>query len=117
MKTIELKSRHYYITLTVDLDNPSAGKIESDIERATCPYCSQAYCCFSCDESQARGWTVEAGKLAESSDDLASRLKYNGILDGIESMILAHSCADIDVTTPEYLEGIDTAVQAAENNS
>ena len=115
MKTIELQS--YGIVLTVDPDNPGAGTITSDLERQTCPYCSQADCCFSCDESQASGWTVEAGKLAESSDDLASRLKYNGILDGIESMILAHSCADIDVTTPEYLEGIETAVQAAENNS
>lgn len=36
--------------------------------------------------------------------------------DGILSLILAHACAGIDVTIPAYLEGIETAVQAVENN-
>lgn len=37
-------------------------------------------------------------------------------IDGIESLILAHACAGIDITTPAYLEGIETAVEAIDNN-
>ena len=110
MKTIELKSRHYYINLTVDPDNPGAGKIESDIERFTCPCCGLPDCCFNCDESTAGDSLNESEKMSESEDDVATRLKRNGAIDGIEAMILAHACLDINVTTPAYLEGIETAV-------
>ena len=40
---------------------------------------------------------------------------YNVSMDGIESLILAHACAGVDITTPEYLEGIKTAVDACAN--
>ena len=41
---------------------------------------------------------------------------YYAALDGIESMILAHAMAGIDVECPAYIEGIETAVEAAANN-
>lgn len=41
---------------------------------------------------------------------------YNGAMDGIESLILAHACAGIDITSPKYVEGIKTAVEACGNN-
>lgn len=37
---------------------------------------------------------------------------YNHMMDALESTILAHACAGIDITTPAYLEGIETACQA-----
>jgi CheY-specific phosphatase CheX len=37
---------------------------------------------------------------------------YDAALDGLEALILAHACAGIDITTPAYLEGIETAVEA-----
>lgn len=42
---------------------------------------------------------------------------YNAAMDALESMILAHSLAGIDVTTPAYMEGIETAVEACANNT
>ncbi len=36
---------------------------------------------------------------------------YNAIA-GLESIILAHACAGIDVASPAYVEGIETAVEA-----
>lgn len=36
--------------------------------------------------------------------------------DTIESLLLAHACAGIDVREPAYLEGIETALQAIANN-
>lgn len=36
-------------------------------------------------------------------------------LDGIESLVLAHAVAGVDVTSAAYLEGVETAVYAALN--
>lgn len=49
-------------------------------------------------------------------DDDAGADLYNAAIDGIESMVLAHACAGIDVSTPAYMEGIETAVMAVSNN-
>jgi hypothetical protein len=44
--------------------------------------------------------------------DYVANRDFNSAVDGIESMILAHFCAGIDVSTPAYLEGIETAYEA-----
>jgi hypothetical protein len=41
----------------------------------------------------------------------AERL-FNAAIDGLESVILAHACAGVDVGSPAYVEGIETAVEA-----
>lgn len=41
---------------------------------------------------------------------------YNAAIDGIESLILAHACAGVHVESPEYVEGIETAVEAVVNH-
>ena len=41
---------------------------------------------------------------------------YYGAMDGIESMIMAHAIAGVDIETPAYIEGIETAVQGCANN-
>jgi hypothetical protein len=38
------------------------------------------------------------------------------MIDAIESLILAHACAGIDIESPAYIEGIETAVEACSNN-
>ena len=37
-------------------------------------------------------------------------------IDGLESLILAHACAGVDVESPAYVEGIETAVEAIANH-
>jgi hypothetical protein len=53
---------------------------------------------------------------ADPEDDEGDPAEYNAAMDGIESMILAHAIAGIDVASPAYVEGIETAVQACANN-
>jgi hypothetical protein len=36
--------------------------------------------------------------------------------DAIESLILAHACAGVDVTAPAYVAGIETSMEACENH-
>jgi hypothetical protein len=45
-------------------------------------------------------------------DDSVSK----AIIDGIESLILAHACAGVDIRAPAYIAGIETAVEAASNH-
>jgi hypothetical protein len=42
--------------------------------------------------------------------------EFNAAAASIESLVLAHFCAGIDVSTPAYLEGIDTAYNAVCQN-
>ena len=37
-------------------------------------------------------------------------------VDVIESLVLAHACAGVDVQTPAYVKGIETTVEALANN-
>jgi len=37
-------------------------------------------------------------------------------IDAIESLILAHAIAGIDVQSPAYIEGIETAIDAIDNH-
>jgi hypothetical protein len=42
--------------------------------------------------------------------------QFNAAMDAIESLVLAHVCAGIDVTDPRYVEGLRTCIDACENN-
>jgi hypothetical protein len=41
---------------------------------------------------------------------------FNAAVDGLEALILAHACAGVDITSPAYIEGIETAVDALNNH-
>jgi hypothetical protein len=86
-------------------DDAWSGRIESPQLKDACPFCARLDCPGECLES--RGNASE--KAAEERE---SRLSYNAAIDGIESMVLAHACAGIDVTSPAYVEGLETAVEA-----
>jgi len=54
--------------------------------------------------------TTKFGEDPQGTED------FNHSVDGITSLILAHACAGIDITTPAYIEGIETAVEACLQN-
>lgn len=76
--------------IVVEIDGKGAGSIESKL-KYDIP-----------DKVNSAGW--------EQSES------YEAAVDGIESLIMAHACAGIDITTPAYLEGIETAVEAVTNH-
>ncbi len=112
MKTITLPV--HGIELTLDEENPGGGSISSDLKEK-CPCCGHDSCNIfigeACDQSLR-----DNRPPAESEEEAASRIQFNAAMDGIESMILAHATAGIDVETPAYLEGIETAIDACGNN-
>lgn len=42
--------------------------------------------------------------------------EFNAAVDAVESMVLAHACAGIDVTDLRYVEGVRTCIDACANN-
>lgn len=51
-------------------------------------------------------------EYGEDSESSALHAAYSGI----EALVLAHACAGVDVESPEYLEGLETAVDAISNH-
>jgi hypothetical protein len=97
MKTIKLDC----FNIEVELDeNGDMGTISSDL-RESCPGCNDPDC-YSHKE--------------ETEGERHARLIFNNAMSGIEAMILGHACAGIDITTPSYLEGIESAVAGCLNN-
>ena len=43
--------------------------------------------------------------------------QYNAVIDGLEALVLAHACAGVDVESPAYIEGIETAVEVIANRT
>ncbi len=83
------------------------GTITSNL-REVCPICGASNCYQGCSD--------EFGKV-EDEDGMEERLDFNKKMDALESIILALAIAGIDITTPAYLEGIETAVEACSNNT
>lgn len=45
-------------------------------------------------------------------DDATARAFAEAEIDVVESLVLAHACAGIDVTDPKYVEGLNTTLNA-----
>ena len=54
-----------------------------------------------------------AGGISSSLDAHENTPDVADVFEGILSLVLAHACAGVDIETPSYLEGIETAVEAA----
>lgn len=92
--------------ILVDTD---ANRIFSEELHEVCPCCSKPDCYFDCDESQAED-------SSESEVEAIGRIKANAAIDGILSTVLAHAVAGINIESPAYLEGIETAFDGVMNN-
>jgi len=62
--------------------------------------------------------TFAPGESGELRSDLScpQGTERGTPIDGIESMILAHAIAGVDIESPAYIEGIETAVEAVANH-
>lgn len=87
----------------------SAGSITSSL-KDPCPYCQLHDCYADCDGSQG-----DIDEL-ESEEDMDNRKRWNETMDVIESLVLAHACSGVEVTSEAYLTGIRTTLEALVNN-
>lgn len=64
-------------------------------------------------DSQGRRFGVVASNLHVG---IADDDRLHAAMDAIESLVLGHACAGIDVTNPRYVEGIRTCLDARANH-
>jgi hypothetical protein len=55
------------------------------------------------------------GRIESSLHDDGESSEAKAAIDGVEALILAHAVAGIDVNSPAYLEGVETAVESIWN--
>lgn len=54
--------------------------------------------------------------IAKFNDDEEDYCTYENGVDVIESLVLAHACAGVDVLSEPYRKGLQTAVDALQNH-
>ena len=56
--------------------------------------------------------------ITEADKDFGAEYQasYNSAVDGLESLVLAHACAGVDVEDPRYVAGTAAALEAISNH-
>lgn len=69
-----------------------------------------------CVDDQGGG-TIKSS-LHDEVDDQAylQRYIYEKSIDILESLVLSHACAGIEIDDPKYIEGLNTTIDAILNN-
>ena len=49
--------------------------------------------------------------------DIYSDAEEEAVVDALESLILAHACAGLDISSPAYVDGLRTSLEAIANHS
>ena len=62
--------------------------------------------------------TIESGlkKHMVGDEPTPCDFEITGAIDAIESLILAHAVAGIDVSTPAYVEGLESCIESIANH-
>ncbi|QOX80809.1 hypothetical protein FY034_17450 (plasmid) [Trichlorobacter lovleyi] len=58
----------------------------------------------------------ESDEWAGDEDEERSHYEFEGAVDMLESLVLAHALAGVDVSSPAYVDGLKTAYESACNN-
>jgi len=109
-KTIKLPCFGIVVTLTDD----GNGSITSDLKE-TCPYCNDPACDMNCPDFGEHCSDRDKEEQIRKQSEMYEFLCHRAAQDALESMILAHAIAGIDIETPAYIEGIETAIEALAN--
>jgi CheY-specific phosphatase CheX len=49
--------------------------------------------------------------IRDDPDEAQEKQDYNNMIDGVTSMVLGHACAGVDIESPAYIEGLETAIE------
>lgn len=89
------------------------GSIVASDLKEKCPHCEKQSCVGHCQEiREIFNKETSAIRVTDIKEEIRKRNLFNAVMDGFESIILSHAVAGIDVTSPAYLEGLETAIQA-----
>lgn len=85
--------------------------------KEVCKYCKNPNCEMDCPDFGEHCTDRDSDMFNMKVDERNGFLAFNGGVNAITSMVLAHAMAGIDIETPAYIEGIETALEALGNNT
>ena len=95
---------------------PECGGEGQSFEK-TCPHCQDTLCDFDCPEAMEWASSQDFEDQIANNEGFASCRNYNYACDAIESIVKAHAIAGINIESPAYLEGLETAIDGVANNT
>ena len=102
--------------MEIHLEENGLGSITSDLKEV-CQFCGYPDCDFLCMEAQEWASDRDIDCQNDKNEELRDKKNVNSMIDIVESMVLAHAIAGIDVESPAYIEGIETVVDGIGNNT
>jgi len=126
-RMITLPTHNILVTVTDPIYDGSikyrGGTVTSTLKE-TCPYCQDTDCDFDCPEAMNNISGKDADVVAAAStmdikldkEDLESNRNYNFACEALESIVLGHAVAGVNIETAAYLEGLEAAIDAVANN-
>lgn len=91
-----------------DRDSYTGGAITSEL-LDTCSHCNDPACEMECPNYQEYCSDRDLDCQIEKQQEGIDFRKHRAVGKAIESMVFSHWCAGIDVTTPAYKYGIESA--------
>lgn len=104
----------FNIEVKFDIETQT-GSITSDFKNL-CPYCGAPDCYHGCEAFFEDRAMTPVKHWKESEDEMLLRMIFNSKVDAIQSLILSHALAGVDIQSLAYIEGIESAFIAIENN-
>lgn len=92
----------------------AGGRIISEMKEA-CQHCKDINCDFDCVEALKWANIKDSMDVKSKMEELEGNKIYNYACDALESMILAHAIAGVNVQSAGYLKGIRTSLDAMAN--
>lgn len=104
MKTIILRPLMH--TITVKLYGDGNGEIESDLRQ---------FVESPLPQDNGEGTHIFLGRMEEYYEEEQNCIIWNEKIDVLESIVLAHACAGVDIEQPEYFKGLEVTLEKLEN--
>jgi hypothetical protein len=92
------------------------GSITSEMKEV-CPHCEDRNCDFDCPEAMEWASDRDSDFTNDKMDELEGNRNFNHGVNAIESMILTHAMAGINVESEMYKSGIRAALDGLANNT
>jgi hypothetical protein len=109
MKVIRLPIYNMVVTV-----QDKGGAVTSDLIES-CPYCGYLSCNMECPEAMEALNDRDPAIVKDKTEELSEFRCQRAALDAIQNIVLAHAVAGIDIESPAYLDGIETAVDSVSN--
>lgn len=113
-RTIEVEIYHQKVI--INLTGDGGGSIDFPLF-VVCDFCGDPHCYGECPDAQEHCSDRDMDCQQDKQGELQESIAFNGMMDGISSLVLAQAIAGIDVESESYVETLNGVIEACGNNA